>query len=349
MKKFHCCLFVICTAALIYAEEEYNFFMISDPHFGAAKTYCTDPAVPRRFRTKKNIYRVDKIMHLYKALFADMAKKSDAKTRFLVEAGDLIEGGTHNEETHKQVLTDALNLLKSYFKYPIYMVKGNHEAFGMGGANAYQTILIPEIAKYAGKQKLDFSNYSIKQGKDLFIFIDYYANAKGLQFLRNTLQEQKTKPRYVFLVLHLPLVPTASYAKEVFGICELLAQHNGIILAGHCHQNAVTHFEKDGKNLTQITVNSFIDVKPVQKMQLTPSLWTLERFHKYCLKRAKNNTAYIEALKNQWFPAIRDYKNFSGAGYARISVSDQGISVSFQSVDLSQKPVTIQLVTNKGK
>ena len=52
---------------------------------------------------------------------------------FLLQGGDLIEGCNHNENVHKEVLTDALNLMKNYFKFPIYMVKGNHEAAGIGG------------------------------------------------------------------------------------------------------------------------------------------------------------------------------------------------------------------------
>ncbi|MBQ9503018.1 MAG: metallophosphoesterase [Lentisphaeria bacterium] len=339
--------------SLLQAGESYNFFMISDPHLGAAETYCTDPAVPKKFRTKKDIRRADKCMPAFLAMCEDMVKKSDGNTRFLFEAGDLVEGGTKGEEVHKQVLTDAIGLLKKYFKIPIYMVKGNHEAYGMGGENAYRTVLLGELAKTLGKEKLEYSNYAFMQGGDLYIFIDCYSGAKAGQwkFVRETLRSLKEKPRYVFVCMHPPVIPSHWNQQEIRGICDLLLDHNAVLLCGHCHQNSVTVFEKNGKKLVQVTVSTFLDPKP-KKMPVRPAENTVKQRldgYRNSLKNRWKNASFIPEFDREWAAHITEYRNFGGAGYAKFDVSDAGIAATYQSVLLDRPPVTVRIRDAAGK
>ncbi|MBQ7207369.1 MAG: metallophosphoesterase [Lentisphaeria bacterium] len=326
--------------------ESYSFFMISDPHLGAASTYCTDPAVPKKFRTKKDIHRADKCMPAFKAMFEDMAKKTGENTRFLFEAGDLIEGGTKGEEVHKQVLTDAVGLLKKYFRIPIYMVKGNHEAYGMGGEAAHRAVLLPELAKTAGLEKLDFTNYTVAAGGDLYIFLDCYsgAKAKPWEFLGKTLKSLDRKPRYVFVGMHGPVIPSHWNQKEIRTVLDQLLEYDAVLLCGHCHQNSVTVYEKNGKKLVQVTVSTYLE--PKKKMLLHPAENTkdqlLARFRD-SLKGRWKKADFLPEFEREWAPYITDYRNFGGAGYARFDVSDAGISVTYQSAVLNQKPQTFLL------
>ncbi|MBO5695833.1 MAG: metallophosphoesterase, partial [Lentisphaeria bacterium] len=257
--------FILGSAFLLRGSEDYNFFMISDTHFGTAGTFCTDPKAPKKHRTRKNIHRADRTMPHYRNLFRQIRETADAKTRFLVEGGDLIEGCTRNETVHKQVLTDAVNLMKEYFKFPIYMIKGNHEAAGNGGEKAYQAVLLPEMAKYAHVSKLEEANYVIRQGRDVYIYLDY-TSGNWFSFLEKTLSSLKEKPRWVFTVIHCPLLPTWAFRKYALRTIELLSQYDGILLCGHHHANTVTRYEKAGKRVTQITVSTIL--QPVSPLQM---------------------------------------------------------------------------------
>ena len=332
---------------LLQAGESYNFFMISDPHLGAAETYCTDPAVPKRFRTKKDIHRADKCMPVFKAMCEDMVKKADGNTRFLYEAGDLVEGGTPGEEVHKQVLADAIGLLKEYFKIPIYMVKGNHEAYGMGGEAAYRAVLLPELAKTLGKEKLEYSNYAVTQNGDLFIFIDCYSGAKAGQweFIRKTLSGLEKKPRYVFVGMHPPVIPSHWNQQEIRPVLDQLLEYDAVLLCGHCHRNSITTFEKNGKKLVQVTVSSFLEPK-TRKMQIRPAANTVKQRlsgYRNSLKNRWKNEAFIPEFDREWAAHITEYRDFGGAGYAKLDVSDKGISVTYQSALIDQPPVTVRI------
>ena len=344
-------LFVVCLYAVFAFAEEYNFYMISDPHFGAAETFVTDPKVPRRYRTKKDIHRSDKVMPRYKILFADIQKKSDSKTRFVIEAGDLVEGGTHNEATHRKVLSDAISLMKQYFKFPIYMVKGNHDAFGFGGEKAWKDVALKQIAEYLNTDRLAFSNYSVKSGKDLFIFMDFYPKAKGFEFVRKTLANLKEKPRYLFVILHCPMIFTYQFQQEAPVLCELLSEYNGILLAGHCHHNTVAKFEKNGKSMRQVTVSTFIPPWPLHRLRMEDSGISLEQAKQKFKEKLKIRKveSFLPVFEKKWEPFVTEYRDIKGVGYARFDVSDKGITVSFQSVDTSQKPLVIQLLTGKNK
>lgn len=347
MMKFFFAMALTALSLCAFAGESYNFYMISDTHLGAAETYCTDPAAPKKFRTKKNIHRADKVMPALKAMFEDMVKKSDENTRFLFEAGDLIEGGARDEKTHEEVLRDALSLLNSYFKYPIYMIKGNHEAYGMGGEEAYRAALLPEIAKTIGQDKLDCANYTVTVGEDLFIFLDGYCGSrkKPWEFAGKILDGLKEKPRYVFVAMHNPVIPSHWDQETIRAFRDRLLEYNAVLLCGHCHRNTVTVFEKNGKKLVQITVSSFLE--PNKKGEIRPAENTkdtmVENYRKSLTARWKKE-AFIPEFDREWAQYITDYRNFGGAGYARIDVSDSGITIDYQSRVLTQPPLTFRIL-----
>lgn len=348
--KFLITLYFTAAVFLLYGAEKYHFFLVSDTHLGAAETYCTDPAAPPRSRTKKDIHRADKVMHLYNDVFADIAKKSD-KNSFVIEAGDLIEGFTHNKDVHKKVLSDAINLMTRHIKTPIYMICGNHEFVGIGGMEAYKETFLPAAAKLAGREKLENTNYFMNYGKDLYVFADYFPTPNRFAFLKKVLQEQKTKPRYVFFIIHAPPMYDWNFGEDAILLFELLAEYNGIILAGHNHQNTVTKFEKNGKAVRQVTVSTSIFDGNIRRNWIIQSSQDLEYFKKSVILKAKRRKvfSFIPVFEKQWCPFLTEYKKFNGTGYAKFDISDDGVSVSFQSADLTRKPVTLQLLKNNHK
>lgn len=346
MKKFFVSQILAALSLGVFAGESYNFYMVSDLHFGPEKTFSPDLAAPQKYRTKKEIQRSDRTLPEVKAMFEDMAKKSDEKTRFVYEAGDLIEGMTRDEKTHEAVLRDAISLMKSYFKYPIYMIRGNHDSYGPGGEEAYRAVLLPEIAKTIGQEKLEYANYTVTVGEDLFIFLDGHSRkgrAEPWKFAEKVLSEQKVKPRYVFVCVHAPFIPSYSNQAEIRAFRDRLLEYNAFLLCGHCHQNTVTVFEKEGKRLVQITVSSYLGLG---KGLIHPAENTRDAYlesYREKLKTRWKQEAFLPEFEREWAPFITDYRCFDGGGYAKINVSDGGVSIDYQNRVLTQPPVTFQV------
>ena len=132
MRKI-CILFgIIC--AVLYAGTEYDFYMISDTHFGTLQSFGENP--PSKLLRKGQ--RADAVLPLYSAFFASMRNSMDEKTAFIIHGGDLIEGNAHDKDSQIKQFTEARKLLKDYFACPIYMVRGNHEAAGLHGGEVYK-------------------------------------------------------------------------------------------------------------------------------------------------------------------------------------------------------------------
>lgn len=328
------CFAVLGLVFLLQGGEDYNFFMIADTHLGTAESFCTDPKADRKQRTRKDIHRADKAMPHYKALFANIAGSADPKTKFIIEGGDLIEGCARSEAVHKEVIADALNLMKQYFKFPIYMIKGNHEAAGIGGEAAYQAVLLPEIAKYAGVEQLKAANYTIRQDRDFFIFLDY-SSPNWYEFLETELKSLKEKPRWLFVVIHPPLLPTSAFRKYALRAVQLLSQYNGILLCGHHHANTVTRYERDGKKVVQMTVTTILQPVPAVRMRMKEKETNIRQFKAEYRKKAElKEKSFVRPFDLHWAPYLTDYRKFSGLGYARIYVSDDDVLLEYHGADL---------------
>ncbi len=342
MKKF----FFIVTAAILFfaatAGESYDFLMLSDTHFAPDSTFGSNPPP----KVKRKLKRFDQAFPHYKAMFADMAAKSDANTKFLIHAGDMIEGWAHTPEAQLEQFQLIDKTLKEYLKMPIYMVRGNHEAAGHPGKIAYSKEIAPRMAKNAG-QTPGTINYTVKYADDLFIFIDFY-NKKSYDFTKKTLESLTKRPRYIFLVVHPDQLPHV-YDDNI-AMCKLLSQYNAIILNGHTHRTRVVKYERDGKKLTQFSIGSYLMPTLIRYGKVDtdlPKYLKFFRTSKYITSEEMRRTFDTEVA-----PFITEYRQYNGikgtpAGYAKIHVSDAGITVTVQSGCLTDKAFEIPLIVNK--
>lgn len=331
---------IIFTVA-VNAGEKYSFMMISDTHFGSTDSFGADP--PPRLR--RNGERMAGALPHYCAMYADMVRKSDASNRFLIHLGDLIEGHGYSREAQIGQFRSAEKLLKRYFRCPVYMVRGNHESSGKFGKDVCRDVILPAIAANAGKPPRTV-HYTIRCGGDLFIFVNAYAPGY-LKFVRETLKNLKTRPRYVFCAIHADQLPQAK--KEVLELCELLAQYNGIILSGHTHRTQVFRWSRDGKTVTQFSVGSCLTPVPGR---MRYGDWSDDKaaFLGYFRKKRVRTQEENRIFDTKIVPFLTDYrepnagKYKTGQGYARVFVADTGISVLLQSGDIAQPPLEWTLV-----
>ena len=344
MKKFLLMIFPVLLFQLC-AGESYNFLLLSDTHFGGADTYYNGPE--KIYRTKKDIYRADKAMNNVTAMFDDMVKKSDEKTRFVIHCGDIIEGYTKNQETHEKVLRESFDLMNKYFsKLPLYFVKGNHEAVGLGGKEAWENVGLPELSKTVGK-KLSNTCYSIRRGEDIFIFLDYsYKNHP--EFLRETLAGLDFKPRYVFAIIHWEIVPLFLEQKQQ--ICDILSPYNGIIIHGHFHRVLHLRYEKNNGRVITFSLGSFIN-PDLKKMRFIKIDNNLDNYAASFRRKAAGKKEAIRLLEQESLPFITHYAEYSShnlwQGYGKIYVSDEGVFAELQSADLTDKPLKVELTKIK--
>ena len=166
--------------------------------------------------------------------------------------------------------------------------------------------------------------------------------------MRKTLNSLPHSTRYIFLIIHNDQLPQVY--KQANEMRKLLLPHNAIILNGHTHRTRVLKYERDGKTLTQFSIGSFLMPNLVRYGKLNDD-------RKEYLKNFRTSKYITSEKMRQIFdtdvaPFITVYKEYSGikgtpAGYARIHVSDAGVTVTVQSGHLADKPFDIPLVTGK--
>ena len=333
LKKLFPLLLALAAWCAAVAGESYNFLFISDTHFGAAKSYYTGPE--KQFRSRKTPGRADQAMPVYEALFARMAKESGAK--FLLHAGDMIEGYTTGEAAHREELTNAIALMKKHLEMPLYLVKGNHDAVGLGGKEAYREVMLKEIGRNAGSELAE-ANYVFRCGGDLFVCVEY--NTDWLKFLKETLEKQPTRPRYTFLVIHLNVMPFVG--KKMLEATELLSRCNGFILCGHHHRNMLLKYRKGEREVTQLSVASM--VQPTAEQNRVCGIDSdLAKFEKGFRKRL-NKPEQNKRFDRFWVPGLTEYRcTAGGPGYMRIDVSDAGVRAILHPAASDDEPVTFVL------
>lgn len=335
-EKFFRIFFLLFTVFTVSAGEKYNFYMISDTHFGTAESFSEKVTGSQRTRA-------DKMMPLYRKLFAEMAKRADGETAFIIHAGDLITGYAKDDLTQQKEFEKSIALLKEFFKFPIYYVRGNHE--GAGGLNGYRKGLLPEISRTAGKE-LQVANYVVKRGEDVFIFADCYSK-EWISFIDKTLKELKTSPRYLFVVIHSDvLVPFRDEAgKRIF---QMLANYNSLILHGHTHCTVKLSQRVYGKTLTAFSVGTHISGKRAYPAEaLTDFSKQLARICRQSgFERYPSKKAYFEKESLPHIAGFQDFsKNGFAQGYVGIYVSDDGVYAMIQGTDLKQMPIKVELLS----
>ncbi|MBQ7207368.1 MAG: metallophosphoesterase [Lentisphaeria bacterium] len=338
-------LIVLLACALLPAGESYAFYVISDTHFAPAETYNTAPGTKFRFRGK--VDRTVQVLPAYENMFRYMAQNAGTDTKFLIHCGDIVDGFAKGEAEHGQQLQFAVDLLKKHFSFPIYYTVGNHDGYGLGGMAALRAVLLPEMARTLGREKLPFGNYTVTVGDDLFIFTDYYRQAKGPQFIKDTLKALEKKPRHLFIIVHCPVIHLVKT-----DLVDLLAKYDAVVISGHVHRNYSLVYKKDGGSVTQVTVASGLPQNPVWMRAVVTST-DLGTYKKYISEQAqklggKKAPLIMADWERELEPYLGNHIARRGTGYAKIHVSDAGVRLEYQGANTQTPPLFTDLVKKQG-
>ena len=311
-----------------------KILILGDLHYDGQEYHTTPAATPNRKKERQR--NCDMWQKATPELLALAAKYADKDVPFIAQVGDFTQGDCETVDLHIKMITDAFNKVKSYFpNHKLLPVRGNHDIRMYKGNNGTPTVkaYFPRIAKELGVKAIT-GTYSVRQGKDLYIFFDSFVNKKNsLTALKKILAENPDS-RYTFFISHLPVLNCcfgnpgwlASNFKEVR---ELLLKRNAIIIAAHTHVPSLLQVERDGNRLTQVIVSSVgKSWRPEEQAGVF-----LSGYDKYLAKLGEKK---VNAAKNK--PSFDDMKTFKisefeiyqyATGFAMLKACDKGVIIEY--------------------
>lgn len=248
---------------------EYSFPMLGDIHYDQWAHHDMDwvkKEKPNDIRQIENYVEVSneftpRLLNLTRRLIAD----SNSPVPFAVQIGDFVEGLCGSYELQALQSREAIELVEgTNLGAPMLMTKGNHDITGPGADQAFDDVLLPWMAKQAGR-KLDSANYHVRHGDDLFVFFDAYK--PDLDFVEQAMANEPARHR--FFIVHPPVVPYNARANwHVFDrdsqkqerrrLIDLLSRHEAVVLGGHLHKYSLLERRSDVGRFTQLAVSSVI-------------------------------------------------------------------------------------------
>ncbi|MBR4664016.1 MAG: metallophosphoesterase, partial [Lentisphaeria bacterium] len=332
MRHFEALLILAVISTGTLARESYNFFFISDTHFGDQESFEMDQSVKWHFPKAANPRRCALCMPKYEAIMVQIRKGSNPSTFALIHGGDFLDGYSKTPEIHTRQFRKYLAFLKARSGLKVLIVNGNHDMFAKDGAMVYAQVMNPYIASLIGKPVDSTSNFTVWHGNDLFIFSDYFG-IRGMHkcdYLVKTLNNLTKRPRYLFVVIHPNII---QYPDTVTSrLRELLVKHNAIVLCGHTHTTRLIEYQDRGGVLTQFSISTLLSPNSAQKYSNVTtdkaeffSELAGDRFYTGKDKFGNLRHDYAKEFTAAVAPRITRYWKAIGAGFAEIKVSDAGV------------------------
>ncbi|MBQ7394985.1 MAG: metallophosphoesterase [Lentisphaeria bacterium] len=244
------------TAAKSDGRDNYQVTFIGDMHYDGPQ-YHIEPKTPAGARLHYGQWQSG----VSQQLLAEAAKQSKDAS-FVVQLGDMINGDCDNAEKQSEALRDAYLMLKKFFPgKKVFFVEGNHDHRGkLDAAQAPDRVMLPLMIKELGDDaQMDGLNYSIRHGKDLFIFYDYRKETSG-NFVKKAISSNGDA-RHIFFLTHLPMYPCSIgnpgwVVPHFRELIPLLAEKKAIVINAHTHSMNYIVYKCDAGVLPQLTVTS---------------------------------------------------------------------------------------------
>lgn len=353
MKKIFSFLLVLCAVCL--AAEEYNFLALGDIHYDGAEYHVAPaPTVNRKYERERNIgmWTSGKSGAVLTAA-ADLAKVT--KPAFVVQLGDFTQGDCDTKELQEKMFTDGFAKVKSFFPdKKLLAVKGNHDVrvTGVKGNcnEPAEKAFMPLIAKELGRENF-VGGYTVRQGKDLFIFFDNFYSAKdGINFVKKALNDNKDA-RYVFFLTHLPVFPCSVSVPDWLiqgrtAISAMLAGRNAVVLCAHTHAPSFVSVSGADGNFSQMVVCSMgnqwnPDTAPAIRNDKYEQFISKSLSH----KRAKPTRAGFFKKYEKY--TVNEFNMYSGhSGFVVVNVDDNAVTADIYTGNSGKPWITKVLCKN---
>jgi hypothetical protein len=334
----------LCEAA--EAKDSYKVLLLGDLHYDGMQYHTSPAATPNRAKERKR--NCDMWEKATPELLTLAAKHADKDVPFVAQVGDFTQGDCETVDLQIKMLSDGFDKVKSYFpNHKLLPVRGNHDVRMYKGNNGAPTIkaFFPRIAKELGVKEITGS-YSVRQGKDLYIFFDSFVR-KGvsLKALEKILAEN-TDVRYTFFISHLPVLNCCTgnpawLVSNFKAVRNLLLKRNAIIIAAHTHVPSLLQAERDGGKLTQVIVSTVgKSWRPEEKMNVH-----ISGYDKYLARfdaKKLNTKKYKPSFDDMKTFKVTEFESYQyGTGFAVLKVCDDGVVIEFHT-NASGKPSMVK-------
>lgn len=333
MKKIGLILLTLTAAILLHA---YEVMILGDTHYDTPETRQKDEKLTEN-QEKARIRNFERWEKNIPAMLDAAGKRSARNVAFVVQLGDIIQGGCGSEELQTKAFQEVLAVLKKQFSVPLYVVKGNHDIHGPGAEEAFTKIMLPYLNREFGQKNAveNSANYAVMYDKDLFIYFD--SMKPNVDFVEKALEEHKDA-RHVFFLTHLPVIPSgegrrpdwivygmrSDNAQERQRLLKLLARHNAIVLCGHIHRTVLSRYRSEDGTITQLASFGMpvsLDGEYKEVKGTEEDFFAVDDVKK-AMKSKRTKT-----ILNDFIGKITEYDYYlPGAGYNVLRIDDGGVS-----------------------
>ena len=356
----------VCTA-----QDSYRVIFLGDTHYDAEDVNLHPEGISKAYPRDIEMWKE----RLPKLLTAANQKAAESNTAFVLQAGDMVEGGSGTAAAHKNMLEAGYKKLQSYFSVPVLTTCGNHDIstkIRKGEpypAQIYEKFLqqnvLPALNKTEGIKVLSAfnnnhssakTNIAFRYGKDLYLLMNFNSYGPDFDKLKEVL-EQNADARYKIILSHAgPLPWDRSWRPEwrLYGYVkmekekrdaalELFQKYNCIFLTGHYHGVSYLEYATEKGTIHQL-MNSCVWTPDITE-NFAFKTTTPDNYGSRILATKIISREAAQELVNTFKPGIKKYYNGNGAGYMTLDLNDQNITVNYYHRDENTPSATFTITT----
>jgi len=249
-------------------SQDKSFILVGDTHFDKL-TLHDMPWLQANY--PNDVSQVNNYSQItqsnFSAFISELLHQSQIATPAvagIIQLGDLQEGLAGNFTLAAQMAREARDSLHaSSFVPPWILTKGNHEVTGPGGAEAFNSVILPFVSSELN-QSVTATSYSYRIGDVQITVIDSYDRGNLIPFLKSQLTNSTAK--FKLIATHMPVIPVTARLWHIFqddpanrdSLLNLIAMHKAIVLCGHLHKYSVVKRSTAYGPILQIMVGSVI-------------------------------------------------------------------------------------------
>lgn len=346
--RFVAVLALLFIVAVVFAQDSYRIIFLGDTHFDGESEIYHPKGISKPSVRDINMWK----KHLPELLTA-AGKKVNSRTAFVLQGGDMIEGGGGTAAAHRNMLVDGYKKQQSFFSVPFITAAGNHDVSSrtlkgeVGSYKIYQdfvgTHVLPAVQNIRGMSDLEVNgktNFAFRYGKDLYMVLNFNGGPSP-EFIRKILTKH-ADARYKIALVHAGPIPwdVAWMTWRMYGrlaaekrapIIEMFRKHNCIFLTGHYHGIATLEYAGEDGSIFQIMCNSVWTEKVPDQLKVRSEGVAgygknISRSNDF---RLKSKSAEKQALIDAFKPGLKSYYYAGGAGYMTLDIEENKITLLY--------------------